>query len=130
MIGNPPIVFLDEPSNGMDPEARRFMWNVISHISTERKQSSVILTTHSMEEAEALATKIGIQVDGNLKCLGSAQHLKNKYGGGFEIEIKTNLPEKDKIKELVSSLGYNPGAIIIREQVFDILERVGCKGKL
>jgi len=37
MIGNPPIVFLDEPSTGMDPEARRFMWNVISRISTERK---------------------------------------------------------------------------------------------
>ncbi len=37
MIGNPPIVFLDEPSTGMDPEARRFMWNVISRIATERK---------------------------------------------------------------------------------------------
>lgn len=58
MLGNPPIVFLDEPSTGMDPEARRFMWNVISRISTLRKQSSIILTTHSMEEAEALATKI------------------------------------------------------------------------
>jgi ATP-binding cassette subfamily A (ABC1) protein 3 len=60
MIGNPPIVFLDEPSTGMDPEARRFMWNVISRIATERKKSSVILTTHSMEEAEALSTKIAI----------------------------------------------------------------------
>lgn len=71
MIGNPPIVFLDEPSTGMDPEARRFMWDVISRISTERKRSSIILTTHSMEEAEALSTKIGIMVDGELKCLGS-----------------------------------------------------------
>jgi ATP-binding cassette subfamily A (ABC1) protein 3 len=60
MIGNPPIVFLDEPSTGMDPEARRFMWNVISRIATQRKQSTVILTTHSMEEAEALSTKIAI----------------------------------------------------------------------
>jgi ATP-binding cassette, subfamily A (ABC1), member 3 len=73
MIGNPPIVFLDEPSTGMDPEARRFMWDVISRISTERKRSSIILTTHSMEEAEALSTKIGIMVDGELKCLGSIQ---------------------------------------------------------
>ena len=71
MIGNPPIVFLDEPSTGMDPEARRFMWNVISRIATQRKQSSVILTTHSMEEAEALSTKISIQVDGNLRCIGT-----------------------------------------------------------
>ena len=64
MIGNPPIVFLDEPSTGMDPEARRFMWNIISRISTERKKSSVVLTTHSMEEAEALCSKLSIMVDG------------------------------------------------------------------
>ena len=49
MIGNPNVIFLDEPSTGMDPKARRFMWKVISRISTERKQSTVILTTHSME---------------------------------------------------------------------------------
>lgn len=48
MIGNPYIIFLDEPSTGMDPKARRFMWKVISRITTERKQSTVILTTHSM----------------------------------------------------------------------------------
>lgn len=73
MLGNPPIVFLDEPSTGMDPKARRFMWNVISRISTKRKQSSIILTTHSMEEAEALATKIGIMHEGQFKCMGSVQ---------------------------------------------------------
>ena len=80
MLGNPPIVFLDEPSTGMDPHARRFMWTVISRISTLRKRSSVILTTHSMEEAEALSTKMGIMVNGELKCLGSVQHIKNKFG--------------------------------------------------
>ena len=54
LIGNPPVVFLDEPSAGMDPEARRFMWKIIDRISTFKKQSSVLLTTHSMEEAEGL----------------------------------------------------------------------------
>jgi ABC-type multidrug transport system ATPase subunit len=48
IIGNPNIVFLDEPSTGMDPKARRFMWKVISKIATENKQSTIILTTHSM----------------------------------------------------------------------------------
>lgn len=66
MLGNPPIVFLDEPSTGMDPEARRFMWDIVSKITTKRKLSSIILTTHSMEEAEALATKMGIMVNGEL----------------------------------------------------------------
>jgi len=67
MIGNPPIVFLDEPSTGMDPRAKRFMWTIISKISTLRKKSTVILTTHSMEEAEALCTKMGIMVSGRFK---------------------------------------------------------------
>ena len=92
MLGNPPIVFLDEPSTGMDPKARRFMWDVISRIATKRKRSSIILTTHSMEEAEALSTKIAIMVEGVIKCIGSIQHIKNKYGEGYEVEIKTVLP--------------------------------------
>ena len=41
-----------------------------------------------MEEAEALSTKIAIQIDGNFRCLGSVQHIKNKFGNGYEIEIK------------------------------------------
>jgi ATP-binding cassette subfamily A (ABC1) protein 3 len=59
-IGEPPIVFLDEPSTGMDPVARRFMWQVIARMSTHDGRCSVILTTHSMEEAEALCTRIGV----------------------------------------------------------------------
>jgi ATP-binding cassette subfamily A (ABC1) protein 3 len=55
----------------MDPEARRKMWTVISDVSAKRKDSTVILTTHSMEEAEALSTKVAIMVRGNLKCIGS-----------------------------------------------------------
>ena len=87
MIGNPPIVFLDEPSTGMDPKAKRFMWSIISKISTQRKKSAVILTTHSMEEAEALSTKIGIMVDGKFSCMGSSQHLKSKFGDGYEVSF-------------------------------------------
>ena len=71
-VGNPPIILLDEPSAGMDPEARRFMWSVIAGI-TSKKTSAVILTSHLMEEAEALATKMGIMVKGGIfKCFGSA----------------------------------------------------------
>jgi ATP-binding cassette, subfamily A (ABC1), member 3 len=87
LLGNPPIVLLDEPSSGMDPEARRFMWSVVAKV-TGNKSSSVILTTHSMEEAEALSTKLVIMVEGSVKCIGPVQALKNKYGKGFEIETK------------------------------------------
>jgi ATP-binding cassette, subfamily A (ABC1), member 3 len=89
VLGNPPIILLDEPSAGMDPEARHFMWRVVARISQERKKSAVILTTHSMEEAEALSTKMGIMVTGGVfKCFGSSQHIKNKFGTGYEIEVK------------------------------------------
>jgi len=73
ILGNPPIVLLDEPSAGMDPEARRFMWQVVSSITTRQKRSAVILTTHSMDEAEALSTKMGVMVQGGIfKCMGSS----------------------------------------------------------
>lgn len=126
MIGNPPIVFLDEPSTGMDPEARRFMWNVISRISTQRKRSSVILTTHSMEEAEALSTKMSIMVDGNIKCIGSIQHIKSKFGGGFEVEIKLNVASKDAINSVIDSHGWKSGnqlrSLMEVSEVLGILE--------
>lgn len=98
IIGNPPIIFLDEPSTGVDPQAKRFMWNIISKISTQRKKSAVIITTHSMDEAEALSTKLGIMVDGKFKCFGSSQHIKDKFGTGYEIEIKIRtLSENDTL---------------------------------
>lgn len=102
MIGNPPIVFLDEPSTGVDPQAKRFMWNIVSKISTQRKKSAVIITTHSMEEAEALCTKMGIMVQGQFKCFGSSQHIKDKFGTGYEMEIKIRTLTEDEISDTIS----------------------------
>ncbi|CAM9812712.1 unnamed protein product, partial [Sphacelaria rigidula] len=85
LIGEPPVLLLDEPSSGMDPGARRSMWEVIASLSTSR---SVILTTHSMEECEAVCSKLGIMVGGRLRCLGTSQHLKARFGGGYSIEVR------------------------------------------
>lgn len=109
IIGNPPIVFLDEPSTGMDPRAKRFMWTIISRISTLRKKSTVILTTHSMEEAEALCTKMGIMVNGRFKCYGSSQDLKDKFGTGYEVEVKFAWPSENDALELASKYEINKG---------------------
>lgn len=59
MIGRPKIVYIDEASTGVDPGSRRTMWKAIRH---EGANSAVVMTTHSMEEAEAISTKIAIQV--------------------------------------------------------------------
>lgn len=106
-LGNPPIILLDEPSAGMDPEARRFMWQVVANISQRDKNSAVIITTHSMEEAEALSTKMGIMVRGGIfRCYGSSQHIKSKFGTGYELEIKIKKPSYLELKELAEKLGF------------------------
>ena len=108
LLGNPPIVLLDEPSAGMDPEARRFMWQVVEKISQRDKKSAVILTTHSMEEAEALSTKMGIMVRGGIfRCYGSSQHVKNKYGIGYEIEVKIKKAIYTDLQEMAGQYGFS-----------------------
>eukprot|EP00607_Mallomonas_marina_P003029 CAMPEP_0182435118 /NCGR_PEP_ID=MMETSP1167-20130531/73830_1 /TAXON_ID=2988 /ORGANISM="Mallomonas Sp, Strain CCMP3275" /LENGTH=401 /DNA_ID=CAMNT_0024625795 /DNA_START=980 /DNA_END=2185 /DNA_ORIENTATION=- len=96
LIGDPRVLFLDEPSTGMDPEARRHMWSVIAAVSHHR---SVVLTTHSMEECEALCTRVGIMVSGRLQCLGSSQHLKSRFGACYEIEVRC---QEHKVDEALS----------------------------
>lgn len=121
MIGNPPIVFLDEPSTGMDPRAKRFMWTIISRISTLRKKSTVILTTHSMEEAEALCTKMGIMVNGRFKCYGSSQDIKDKFGTGYEVEIKIAWPTEEEAMQLAADNNVDKNIGVNRQNVVDIL---------
>lgn len=107
LLGNPPIILLDEPSAGMDPEARRFMWQVVEKISQRDKKSAVILTTHSMEEAEALSTKLGIMVRGGIfRCFGSSQHIKNKFGVGYEVEIKVKKAQYNELQEMAHQLSF------------------------
>ena len=106
LLGNPPVLLLDEPSAGMDPEARRFMWSVVEKISQRDKKSAVILTTHSMEEAEALSTKMGIMVRGGIfRCYGSSQHIKNKYATGYELEIKIRKSNIEELNDFKNHLG-------------------------
>ena len=88
LLCDPKIVYLDEPSTGMDPASRRFMWSIITESMDSR---AVILTTHSMEEADALCTRIGIMVNGKLECLGSSQHLKSKFGKGCIVQMRVPL---------------------------------------
>jgi ABC-type multidrug transport system ATPase subunit len=84
LIGGPEVIFLDEPSAGMDPVSRRGLWQLIKEIA---KNSTVILCTHHLEEIEALANRLAIMVDGEMKCIGDKTHLKNKFGTGFEMQV-------------------------------------------
>lgn len=130
MIGEPSIVFLDEPSTGMDPIAKRFMWTIISDIVTKREKCSLILTTHSMEECEALCTRIGIMVGGVLRCLGSAQKLRSRYGNGFQLEFSLKLPnatdisaKSTEILTLLQKAGED--ARLTQQELFSVFGRLG-----
>ena len=85
LIGAPQLVLLDEPSSGMDAASKRFLWQVI-----KRRTASccTILTTHSMEECEALCSRIGVMVDGSMRCLGPIQSLKSRYGQGYKLDLR------------------------------------------
>ena len=78
------------------------MWDVIERISQQDSQCAVVLTTHSMEECEALCGRVGIMVGGRLRCLGSAQHLKGRFGQGYQFEVK--LVTEEEIEKLENTI--------------------------
>ncbi|XP_075215102.1 phospholipid-transporting ATPase ABCA3-like [Lycorma delicatula] len=106
LIGDPVIVFLDEPTSGVDPVARRKLWNVLT--CCQKGGQSIVLTSHSMDECEALCNRLTIMVQGQMKCIGNIQHLKQKYGQGFTIMIKLYSAEHndnvlDRLKDDIQS---------------------------
>ena len=125
MICNPPIVLLDEPSTGMDPEARRFMWAVIHKLTSKSGSNSVIMTTHAMDEAETLCKRMGIMVNGEFVCLGSSNYIKETYGYGYEIDIRIKPFEQEKLNEILNSLGLKRNhKITSLDDVKDILKKI------
>ncbi|XP_071145778.1 phospholipid-transporting ATPase ABCA1-like isoform X2 [Mytilus edulis] len=108
LIGNPSVIFMDEPTTGMDPHARRFLWNCINNIVKDGR--SVVLTSHSMEECEALCNRLAIMVNGRLKCIGSTQHLKNRFGNGYTVIIRVagEIPVLEPVKDFMANVFGDP----------------------
>ncbi|XP_021514207.2 ABC-type organic anion transporter ABCA8A-like isoform X2 [Meriones unguiculatus] len=91
ILGNPSVVLLDEPSTGMDPEGQQQMWQAIQATFTNSERGA-LLTTHYMAEAEAVCDRVAIMVSGRLRCIGSIQHLKSKFGKEYLLEMKVKNP--------------------------------------
>ncbi|XP_054047718.1 ATP-binding cassette sub-family A member 13 [Rissa tridactyla] len=85
LVGKPQILLLDEPSSGMDPCSKRYLWKTI--LKEVQDGCAAVLTSHSMEECEALCTRLAIMVNGSFKCLGSPQHIKNRFGDGYSVKV-------------------------------------------
>ena len=142
LVGAPCVVLLDEPSTGMDPEAKRFLWNVISAAAKSR---TIILTSHSMEECEALCHRVGIMVSGQFSCIGSLQHLKNRFSEGYSVTVNFHTSKKSEVvdfslgelkasiaeshsSELKLRVGHTRDEDIKLWQVFDKLQRMKTTG--
>ena len=84
LTGKPRIIFLDEPSSGLDPVKRRHFWSLIQENCSDK---AVLLTTHLMEEADTLCDQIGIITTGQLRCIGNSISLKNSLTEGTKLQI-------------------------------------------
>mmetsp|Transcript_21622 Transcript_21622/g.64476 ORF Transcript_21622/g.64476 Transcript_21622/m.64476 type:complete len:970 (-) Transcript_21622:221-3130(-) len=88
LVGHPDVVFLDEPTTGVDPTARRKLWDVIEDV-VKNEKTTVVMTSHSMDEISTLCSRLTIMVAGKLKCIGSTVHLKARFGQGYYVKAKT-----------------------------------------
>jgi len=86
-LGDPRILFMDEPTTGMDPVNRRHVWSFLEHFKEGR---AIILTTHSMEEADILGDQVAIMATGRVRAFGTSVHLKGKFGAGYRISLVCN----------------------------------------
>ncbi|KAL7098748.1 hypothetical protein ACP275_09G037200 [Erythranthe tilingii] len=104
LIGDPKVVYMDEPSTGLDPASRNMLWDVVKRAKQNR---AIIITTHSMEEAEHLCDRLGIFVDGRLQCVGNAKELKARYGGSYVFTMTTSPTHEEEVENLVNQLSPN-----------------------
>uniref|UniRef100_A0A452RCN2 ABC transporter domain-containing protein n=1 Tax=Ursus americanus TaxID=9643 RepID=A0A452RCN2_URSAM len=144
LLGEPSVIFLDEPSTGMDPVARRLLWDTVARARDSGK--AIVITTHSMEECEALCTRLAIMVQGQFKCLGSPQHLKSKFGSGYSLRAKVRSDgQQEALEEFKAFVNLTfPGSVLEDEhqgmvhyhlpgddlswaKVFDTLEQAKMK---
>ncbi|KAL5038930.1 hypothetical protein BDV3_002117 [Batrachochytrium dendrobatidis] len=101
LVADPKVVFLDEPTTGLDPEVRRTVWDVIARA---RGNCAILMTTHSMEEAEVCCQCIGIMAKGTMRCIGSTTTLKDSYGSGYKLSIYGEYHRLDSAEQFLNSL--------------------------
>nr|XP_060505713.1 phospholipid-transporting ATPase ABCA3-like [Panthera onca] len=115
LMGNTSVILLDEPSTGMDPGARRLLWDAVTW--TRESGKAIIITSHRMEECDAFCTRLAIMVEGKFMCLGSPQHLKSKFGNIYVLKIKVKIDaQEDKLNDLKFFITMTfPGSVLKHE---------------
>ncbi|OUM69520.1 hypothetical protein PIROE2DRAFT_38081 [Piromyces sp. E2] len=145
ICSSPSYLILDEPSAGMDPFTRRYMWKLISELKNAR-ETATILTTHSTEEAEALCERIAILIKGRLVCVDTPRSIKMNHSNRYTLEVFTDHPEQfeeevvkngnlfgpDVPYELESSISYQKYTVLMKTEnianVFALMEEAKENG--
>lgn len=102
MVNDPELIFLDEPTTGLDPKARREVWEVIRKLKSQNK--TVILTTHYMEEAEVLSDRVAIMNDGVFIAMGTPREIIDRHGSGSTCVVKA---ANEAAREAVRAAGMD-----------------------
>jgi ABC-2 type transport system ATP-binding protein len=103
LVNDPEVVFLDEPTTGLDPRARREVWEVL--LGLKKKGKTVFLTTHYMEEAELLADTVAIISKGNVIAMGSPEELIESNAHYLALTLQS---VDEKVFEVVRKMGFDP----------------------
>src|SRR5205823_5039490 len=106
LMHDPAILFLDEPTTGLDPQSRRALWDMLLELNT--RGQTIFLTTHYMEEADQLCRRIAIMDKGKLLALDTPSALKATIPGGYVIELRTHAAHGDSA-QLATALRALPG---------------------
>ena len=103
MMHDPQVLFLDEPSAGLDPQTRILLWEIIREYNAAGK--TILLTTHNMEEADALCQRLAIIDHGKMIALGTPQDLKASIPGGYLLRLRFGNQTADLLQRLQSLAG-------------------------
>ena len=125
LINEPELLFLDEPTAGLDPQARRETWNLIKKLKQQGK--TIFLTTHYMEEAQELSDRILIIIEGKIVASGSPSELIENYGGNKSIILKNcdrNILEEKNIQYEIDTESQIHIIFDDNDQLFKILAAV------
>jgi len=105
VVGQPGLVVLDEPSTGLDPQAREAIWDIVR----QSDGGCNLITTHMLEEAEAICTNIYVMTQGSVVAQGSPQQLKEKYGSGYALNVECTPDRENQVIMALAKILKNPG---------------------
>jgi len=113
LVNEPELLFLDEPTTGLDPQARRNMWDVIRGL--EKEGHTIMLTTHYLEEAEVLSDRVAIMNHGKIITDGTPAEIIEKQGSGERLEVRGDEKLADYVREKTGfDVTYNNGLVSVR----------------